>query len=168
MFKIDFSQLTGSVILGVLLVLGCGQNGDEEKNENTEKMQQEQISDISEAELQQFMTVSQQIQTINQEVQQEMAKVVQDEELGVQRFNEIQRAQMNPEQQVDATNEEMKKYEKSVQQFKEIQVDAQQRMEKKISDEGLTVERYQEIVKAIQSDPEVQNQFREMQPGQSQ
>ena len=57
---------------------------------------QEEQAKVTDAELNKFATVFQQMRMMNQEVQQKMAQVVADEEMEIQRFNEIHKAQMDP------------------------------------------------------------------------
>lgn len=160
------SKGIGGVVLGVLLTFGCGEDADEKPATQEAQPQQQQTGEISDQELQQFASAARQIQSINQDVQQEMVNVVQQEGLGIQRFNEIQQAQLNPNQEVEATREELKQYERSIQQLQTIQSQAQKEMESKIKEEGLTVERYQQIVAAIQSSPELQQKLQTLQQQQ--
>ena len=64
---------------------------------------------ISTAELTKFADAFQEVQVENQAAQQEMMGIIKTEGLDVQRFTEIQKAQMNPETEVEATDEELKK-----------------------------------------------------------
>ncbi len=162
MFKRN--DIIACIVLAFLLMVGCNQENGEQKDDSKPKAQEDEISEISDEELKQFMTATQHIQSINQETQRTMANVVRQEGLEIQRFNEIQQAQLNSQQEVDATEEEMKQYEKTIEQLEQEQIKARQEMEDKIEAEGLTVDRYEEIVTAIQSDPEVQEKLRTMYP----
>jgi len=118
---------------------------------------------VSDKELQQFVSVAQHIQVINQQAQQEMIASVQQGGLDVERFSELQQAQQNPNQEAEATDMELKQFETATQELEKIQVQTQQQMQEKIIEEGLTVNRYQEIAAVIQNDPELQQMFRIMQ-----
>ncbi len=117
---------------------------------------QHQSNDVSEKELKQFVTTLQGIQQIDQQTQQKMVNAVEDEGLEVQRFNEINQSESNPDLPGDASDKEMEQYNSCVEQIQVIQGKAQEQMEKKIRDEGLTVERYQEIMQIAQNDSELQ------------
>jgi len=119
------------------------------------------VEDVTDQEIKQFASAFQQVQRVDQKAQKTMIKAVQDEGLEVQRFNEIQQAQQDPNQEVNATNEEMKKYEVTTRELEKIQGQAQQEMQEKITEEGLTVPRYQEISAAIQASPELQEKLQE-------
>ena len=117
--------------------------------------------EISDNELRQFASAFMQVQTINQQIQQEMAETVEEEGFEIQRFNEIQQAQQNPNQEVAATDEEIAKYKSAMEDLQTIQMQAQQKMEEKIVEEGLTIARYQEIATAIQANPDLQQKLQE-------
>jgi hypothetical protein len=122
--------------------------------------------DISDQELKQFASAFQQIQVVNQEAQQEMAKAVEEEGLEIQRYVEIQQAEQDSSQETTVTDDEMKKYERASTKIEEIHVEAQQNMVEKITDEGLSIDRYQEIATAVQHDPVLQQKLQEyMQQG---
>lgn len=118
-------------------------------------------TDVSDEELGQFASAFQQVQVIDQSSQQEMVKAVEEKNLTVQRYNEIQQATQDPSQQLDATDEELKRVDSASQGLEQIQVKAQEEMQATIIGEGLTVERYQQIIAAIQSDPELQQKIQE-------
>jgi hypothetical protein len=174
----------GIIVLVVSVAWGCQQNTDK-KTDNTEfesttPQEQEQSSsqpqqdpnqfqpqqqggEISDEELQQFVSASQHLQVINQQAQQKMVASVEQGGLDVERFNEIQQAQQDPNQEASATDEELKQYETAIQELQKIQVQAQQQMQEKIKEEGLTESRFQEISMVLQNDPELQEKFRAIQ-----
>ncbi len=123
--------------------------------------QSEQQKEVSGEELKQFASAFQQVQTVNQQAQQKMVSTVEEEGLEVQRYNEIQQAQQDPNQEDNATDEELKQYEAATQELEKIQAQAQQEMQGKIIEEGLTVNRYQEIAAIVQSNPELQQKLQE-------
>lgn len=137
-------------LLFVVLFIGSGAFAQAVQNE-----------EVSDEEVEQFAGAFKQIQDINQEAQQEMISSVEEAGLDVQRYNEIQQAQQNPDQQVDASDEELEQFKAATQEMGNIQVEAQQKMQEKIKEEGLTLARYQEIGSAIQSDPGLQKKLQE-------
>ncbi len=117
--------------------------------------------EVTDKELKQFASAYQQVQNINQQAQQNMIEAVEEEGFEIQRFNEIQQAQQDPNQDSDATDEEIRKYETASKKIEKIQGQAQQKVEKKISEEGLSLARYQEIIAAIQNSPELHEKLQE-------
>jgi phosphosulfolactate synthase (CoM biosynthesis protein A) len=122
-------------------------------------------SEVTDEELKSFAEVVLEIQVIQDESQQEMIGAVEKEGFEVQRFIELQQAQQNPDEEIDATDEELEKYVEVGQQLDVIHRQSQQKMEKKITDSGLSINRYQEIGSIIQSDPEMQKKLQEYMQG---
>lgn len=123
--------------------------------------QQQQQIEVSDAELNKFAQVYQGIQVANQEIQKEMMGVIEEEDLEVPTFNEIHMAKME-NQEVDASPEDLEKYEEAVEKIEVLQVGFQERLEGLIVEEGLTVDRYQQIATALQADQELQQRLQEI------
>ncbi len=115
--------------------------------------------EVSDQEVKQFASAFQEIQLISQQAQQEMTQVVEEKGLNVERYTEIQKAEQDPNQEVKATAAELKNYETANVELEKIQVQAQQKMQEKIAAENLTIERYQEIVAQIQTNPDLQQKI---------
>lgn len=90
-----------------------------------------------------------------------MAQVIEDENLDIQRFNKIHKAELDPAVASDATEEEKKKYDKVIVKIEEMQTSFQEQMEDVIEDSGLTIERYQEIATNLQTNPQLQERLKE-------
>lgn len=116
---------------------------------------------VTDAELSKFAETFQQMRMMNQKAQMQMAQAVQDENLDVQRFNQIHKAELDPAVESDATKEEKEKYKNVISKIEKMQVSFESDMEKMIQDSGLTVERYQEIATNLQTNPELQERLKE-------
>lgn len=115
--------------------------------------------EVNDAELEKFANVFQRLQMANQEIQQEMMVVIEAEGMDVAAFNKIHQAKMQ-EQKIDASTEELAKYEAVVAKINGLQGDFKTRMEKLITENGFTLERYQEIATSLQNDPQLQERLR--------
>ena len=115
---------------------------------------------VTDAELNKFAAVFQQMRMMNQQVQQKMAQVVADEEMEIQRFNEIHKAKMDPSIETEATKEEKEAYKEIVAEIEKVQLDFQETIEEKIQESGMTVERYQQIATRLQTDAELQERLK--------
>ena len=93
---------------------------------------QGQPDPVSDAELEKFVGVFAEVQVLNQKGQEKMVTVIEEEGLDVQRFNEMQQAQMSNNQEVEASAEEKESYEKVTKELGEIQGELQQEMMTKI------------------------------------
>ncbi len=118
--------------------------------------------EVSDKEVKQFASAVKEVQVINQESQQSMIKAVEDAELDIERFNQIYGAMQDPNTEVEASDEEMEKFNKANTDIVDIQTEAQQKMEKEILDQDLTIERYQEINMQLQNDPELMQKVQKL------
>jgi len=116
---------------------------------------------VTDTEMEQFAGIFAELQVMNQQIQQEMVTAVQDEGIEVQRFNEIMNAQQDPNQEVDATQEELETFAAAGQAIQQIQQGAQQDMQKVITDSELSLPRYQSIMAALQNDAGLQQRLQE-------
>lgn len=116
---------------------------------------------VTKEELSKFGQTFQKIRMMNQQVQMNMAQVVSNEEMDIKRFNEIHKASLDPAVEVEISGEEKEKYDEIVTQIEEIQLDFQSKIEETIKENGLTVERYQDIATRLQTDPELQERLKE-------
>ena len=127
--------------------------------QNTTMPQQQEKIEVSDAELTEFAEVFQKMRMMNQKVQQEMMAVVQGEELELQRFNEIHQANMDPNKDIETTQEEDKKYKAVVAELEVIQPEFQKKMQEVIAESDLSMERYQQLAMALRSDAELQQRL---------
>jgi hypothetical protein len=121
-----------------------------------------QPTEISDTELMQFASAYTTVQSIQEQLQNKMVAAVQNEGLDVQKFNEILNAQQDPDKEADASEEELEKFAAANKSIEQIQNQGQKDIEKVITDNKLTVPRYQEIMRAVQSDPELQTKLQKL------
>ena len=114
---------------------------------------------VSDEELNKIASVFQELQTINTEGQQKMVETIEASGFEVDRFNEMYEASQTPDKDIEATPDEKKKYGVVVSKMQEIQTGLQQKMEGVITDEGLSMQRYQQIAAAFQTDQELQQRL---------
>lgn len=124
--------------------------------------QQQQQTEVSDADLKKFVAAVQQIQMISQQAQQEMMQVVEKGGMEVPRFNEIHEATMNPEVEVEATTEEKATHKKIIGELETMQAGVQEQMEKLIKEQGLSLEKYEQIAMQLQSNTALQQRIQQM------
>ncbi|MFO7851579.1 MAG: DUF4168 domain-containing protein [Bacteroidota bacterium] len=117
---------------------------------------------VSDKELEQFASAVKEIQEINQKTQMAMIGAVEDEELSVDRFNEIFAATQDPNQEVNASEEEMKKFNKANDEIVKLQNESQKQSEEEILKQDLTLNRYQEITMIIQNDEDLMGKLQKI------
>ena len=116
--------------------------------------------DVSDTELASFAEVFQEIQEISQQKQQKMVKAIEDEGLDLQRYNAIGRAQQSGEE-LEVSEDEIEKLKAINSQLVKINTETNEAIEKKLSPNNLTFERYQEILQLVQKDEELKMKLRD-------
>lgn len=114
----------------------------------------------SDEEFSTFIDAFKKVQVIDQQAQEEIISTIDGEGLEVERFNEIQQAAQHPDHNIGLTEKEQEKFNAAVVKIQEIQTNAQQQMQQDIEKQGISVQRYQEIVGLIQQTPELMEKFR--------
>jgi hypothetical protein len=118
--------------------------------------QQQTSNDFNDQELKQFANAAEKVIAIQQETEQKMVQVIEEENLEIDKFNSMLKAQQSPDaEQVDASEEEMQAFNNATQKLIQIQNEVQDDMIQAIEAEGLEPQKYQEIMLAYQSDPEL-------------
>jgi len=122
---------------------------------------QEQV-EVTDAELNKIASAFQGIQKVNMEAQQQVIKKVEESGFDANRFNELYQASASPEKTVDASDEEKERFGKVMNEIQQMQAGFTEKIEEIISNEGMSIERYQTIAMALQSDTELQGRLRTM------
>lgn len=136
----------------------------QELPDQQEQQQQQQIeTDISEQELEQFVEVYVKANEIQKENEAQMIQAIEEEDLDVNRFNEILMSRQNQEspEEVNASAEELASFNQAAEKIMEVQQQAQTEIEQLIEEE-MGTQKYQAIVIAYQQDPEVQQKVNKM------
>lgn len=128
-----------------------------------QQQQQELETDFSDEDLEQFVTVFKKANEIQQKNETVMIQAIEEEDLELERFNEIlvSRQQQQSAEDIGATAEEMASFNQAAEKIMAVQKEAQAEIEQVIEDE-LGMEKYQQIVIAYQQDPEVQEKVNQM------
>lgn len=110
------------------------------------------------------MDASIKAQHIQTETQIEMIAVVEEKGLEVETYNEIiQGLQMgqSPEE-MDISAEDVERFEEASEIIGDIERELETQLITAIEDEGIDLERYQEIFAAIQASPDLQQKMQQM------
>lgn len=114
---------------------------------------------VSDAELQQFADAYMAMQKENQQAQQVMAKTIEEEGLELDRFNEIHKASMDPNTEIEASEEEIAMHKAAITKLEKLQPEFEAKMKTIIEDSGLSLDRYQALGAAIQADQALQQKL---------
>lgn len=128
------------------------------------QQEQQPVRDnFSPEELEKFVDVYVQVVEIQQQNETVMMQAIEQENLDINRFNEILQSQQQQQTATDinATAEEMAAFNNAAQKIMEVQRDANTEMQQVI-EQDLGIETYEQIVVAYQQNPEVQQRVNEL------
>ena len=113
--------------------------------------------EVSDEELDRFVSAILAVEPIQIELQGEMEKVIVDEDIELERFQELMMAMQNPQmaEQVGMTQEEQDKIQTLQPKLVELQMEAETDIIAKIEEQGLDVERYNILSMGAQQDQEL-------------
>jgi cytoskeletal protein RodZ len=114
-------------------------------------------ADVSDNEIEQLVNAIIELGPVQEKTQERIAEAVEAENLSFDRFQQLMMAMQNPQMadQVDVSDEEMATLQTIQPKLMEIQGEAETEMVAKIEENGLTAERYQQIIMGAQQDPEL-------------
>lgn len=126
------------------------------------QVKQAATTEVSSQELEQFAQAVEEMQSIQIESRDQVSQALQEEGISKERFQEILKAQRNPEVNVNASQQEMQKFESASEKLAEIQRNTQSQMKEAVTDQGLEVARFQQIVAAVRENSTLQQQVQQM------
>lgn len=140
------------LFLSVMFLMG----GVVQAQQNQMMQQQQQPQkDYSEEEIDVFANTVAQVLPIQQEAEQKMMKEIEDQGMKLDKFNKIARQMQQGGEPQDVSEEDMKTFKSISQEIQGIQQKTQQKVNKIISDEGMSPAKYQEMIQAYSSNPEI-------------
>ena len=120
-------------------------------------------STFSDADLKQFADANNRLMVVQQEGEKAMMTILTEEKLSVEKFSEMAKAhQQQKINEVQATAEEHAAFNRSAQRMMELQPAMEQSMQDAIVKDGLTVEKYEQIMLAYKQDPALQAKVQQL------
>lgn len=160
--------------LALFVFVGCQESGNNAQEgelaqdmqeapdmQNPQMPQSSEAMNFSDEELEKFVDIDMQLQPMQQQAQQEMIATVEEKGMAVEKFQEIAQSQ----QQGDSTafsSEEMQSFNEINEDLSEIDRQLREEVQAKIEEEGVSLERYQEIAMAVNQDPSLQQKLQEI------
>jgi hypothetical protein len=128
------------------------------------KPQQQQVAtDFSEAELKQFVDASTRLLDVQKEGEKAMITILQEEKLEVEKFNQLAQAhQQQKLNEAGATPEELAAFNKAAERIIALQPEMEKSMAQAIQKDGMTLDKYEQIMLAYQQDPAIQARVKKM------
>jgi len=120
--------------------------------------QPEQTASVSSDELKTFAVVYVEVRVLQTELEEKVDEVLERSDLDEDRFDEINRAaqESDASEMTGVTDAELDEHRNVIEDLLSVQDEVQHRMVNTVRKEGLTVERFNEIIDAVQTDPDLQ------------
>jgi len=116
----------------------------------------EPATNITDAEIKQFLDAVEAVQAVSQEAQSQMMQAVEDEGMTLERFSEIQQNLQNPDAEITPiTSDEEGQLDRIDAKMREMEPELERQSVAAIQETGITPLRYQQLSKGIQMDPEL-------------
>ncbi len=156
-------------ILVISLLSTCQAQKDkkdsaEGEQETSGQMQQQAPGDIevSDEEVEQFISLNQEIQKDQQKFQQEFMQILQNSTLGLQKYQTMAQAMNDPnsDKKDSFSDADMQTYNELTKQMQKIQSRAQKEAESMIEDSDIGMDRFNAISNAANKDTALQNRLR--------
>jgi hypothetical protein len=126
-----------------------------------ETTQQQTEQKFSEEELKSFVEANTKATEIQKEGREAVVATIEEQNLTLDRFNELAKAHQQKKLQETAENpEEIAAFSNAAQAVVKIQPETKEKVEQVIEEEGLTVEKYEAMLQAYQQDEAMQAQVR--------
>lgn len=158
------NRAAGKLLLTMVLVLAMlGLRPELVRGQQPGQMQQTEI-EVSDQELQQFASAMEEVNAIQENARNDMRVAVEESGLTIESYNQIVKEMKNAQTMADvsASEEEVEKVQDVADSISVIQTTMQQEMQEALQDEDLTQERFQAILQAVQSDPQLQQRMQEV------
>ncbi|MFW6202954.1 MAG: DUF4168 domain-containing protein [Marinilabilia sp.] len=149
------------LFLSVLFLMGGFVHAQQQQQDPMQQQQQQEQKDYSEEEIDVFAKAVAQVLPIQQEAEQKMMKEIEDQGMELEKFNEIARQMQQGGEPEGASEEEMEKFQSISEEIQGIQMKTQEETNKIISDEGLSPAKYEEMIQAYSSNPEIKQKVDE-------
>lgn len=156
------NKLKGAAIAA--LILGFSTAGTvATAQQTTPPVQQGAQQNFSDADLKQFADASSRLMVVQQEGEKTMLGILQEENLSIDKFNEMAQAhQQQKLAEVGATAEEMAAFNKAAQRMVDMQPEMQKEVEAAIQKDGMSLEKYEQIMMVYRQDPALQEKVNQM------
>lgn len=114
---------------------------------------------LTEADLNKLATILGKLQALNMESQNKMVAVVQAKGMETQKYMQLQQSLQSPETAKNISAADKTKLQEINNELGKVQVDMRKKMENVLKNENLTMAEYQQMMIAIQMDPEAQQKL---------
>ncbi len=141
----------------LLSVSVSAQMNSEDDGPRFQEQQQKKADQFNDEELKTFVRAMNDIQEVQMASNEKIKDAFSDSSMSEERFSSIYSARQQGESKKaeGETEVETEEFNELVNQIQTIQQDSQQKMVKIVREKGMTVEKFNSIVKALQSNPQL-------------
>lgn len=144
-------------VLGFLIMIGSvsGQG---------QQMQRSQPDSITKEELKKFAEISNEAKKIQKETREKVDSMLSEVEMDMKRFQQIMMSKRNPKKAdtLNITKEEQQTIKELQPKLMKMQQESQRKFVAIIQDNGLKPQRFQQIMQAVRTDPQVMKRFQRL------
>lgn len=144
--------------LVIVAIMTSATVGLKAQNLNQNQQQQQEI-EVSDSALQTFAEIMREAQAVQKQSQGVMMKAIEENDLGMKRFQEISQAKRQGED-IEMTEEEEEAYASIEQVMQEEQQKMKEKMSSIIQEYSMDEQRYMEINRALRNDKELQKRLK--------
>jgi len=128
---------------------------------------QSQVKQVSEGEInsqeiEKFAKAIQEMRAIQIESRDKVNEALQNEGLSKERFREILKAQRNPQEDINLSQQEQEQFETVSEKLAQIQRETQSNMKEAVESKGLEVARFQQILAAVREQPTLRQEVQQI------
>lgn len=154
-------MIRNTLVVTILAVLAFGLTTVVQAQDFPMQPQTPDVGEITDEEIRQMVVINMAIQPIQQDLQRDMVAEVEEGGMDLQRFSQIMNAlqQGQDVDDLDVSDEEYSVFNELNGKLNELQDDADEEIIGIIEDHGFELDRFQQILMAIQTDQEVQARF---------
>lgn len=118
---------------------------------------------FSDDELKSFANAVVQVISIQQQGQMQMIEQIEENEMSVQRFNELfMQSQQMALDDIEAEGKEMETFLEISEEIERIQMELESVLVETIQEEGLSIDQYENIMAEYQQNPELQQRIQQL------
>lgn len=157
-----FFKYTVSLALGLLLIAGSvfaqGQRM---------QMQPANPDSVTDQELKKVATITTEAQKVRKQSQQKVDSMLQETDMDMRRFQQIMMSKRNPKMadSMNVTQQEQATIKELQPKLMKVQRQSQQQMMSIIQNEGMNPKRFQQVMQAVRTNPELMKRFKQLNAG---
>jgi hypothetical protein len=154
-----FFKQSAAFVLGFLLLAGSAMAQGKMK-----QMKSSKADSITDKELKKFAAVTSELQKMQQTQQRQVQNILAEKDMEMRRFQQIMMSKRNPKMadSIEVTAKEKKTMKEIQPKLQKMQQQSRKKMMGAMQENGLNPQRFQAIMRAVQSDRAVMQRFQKI------